>query len=276
MRFIFFKVCLLLCIFHLISVVPARASVVWMKGQPDDKTLGELSILGTHNTCALFGGIYGKCQNVSLEQQLKWGVRFLDIRCQWKDSDLNIVHGITDQKMKFSEVVKICQDFLQEHPSETIMMSVMEQSSSTREKGDFGKAFQKILKKSGDNWYQQKGIPKLGDVRGKVVIVSRNREVRGIPWGSFQVQDAFRISKNNTIDGKWQKITEHFENIEKMEKPNINFISCTGILSPPKSAADRLNPKLIAYMKKQRKKKPGIVLVDFVSEELAEAVVDHE
>ena len=275
MRSILLKACFLISISHLASVTPMQASVDWMKGQPDDKTLAELTILGTHNTCALFGGLYGKCQDASLGKQLEWGVRFLDIRCQWKDDDLHIVHGITDQKMKFSEVVDTCQDFLKENPSETIMMSIMEQSSKARKKGEFGQTFQKIIKKSGNNWYQKKGIPKLGDVRGKVVIVSRNREVRGIPWGSFQVQDAFRISKNNTIDGKWQKITEHFENIEKMKKPNINFISCTGILSPPESAADRLNPKLIAYMKKERKK-AGIIVVDFVSEELAETVMDHE
>jgi len=247
-----------------------------MKGEKDEKSLSELTILGTHNACALYGGNYAACQSIGLVEQLKLGVRFLDIRCQWKNNDLNIVHGFVDQKMKFSEVVKICGDFLKNNPSETIMMSVMEQSSKSRQKGDFGKKFRELMDEGLRDRYEDASIPKLGDVRGMVVVVSRNNEVKGLPWRAFQIQDAFKIGRGNSIEDKWSKITKHFERAEKSNKPHINFVSCTGIFYPPNSTAKILNPKLINYLRENREKKLGIILVDFVSGEIAKELVPAE
>ncbi|MGJ8657448.1 MAG: phosphatidylinositol-specific phospholipase C [Akkermansiaceae bacterium] len=262
----------LACIFILNFTAHLQASPVWMKQSPDGAKLSELTIIGTHNSCALHGGDYGKCQSIGLKEQLESGVRFIDVRCQWRDGDLHIVHGISDQKMRFSEVADICQIFLKENPGEVILMSVMEQSSRDKKRGDFGRAFQKVINKNKNQWYQKKLSPTLGDARGKVVVVSRNREVEGIPWRAFRVQDSFWINKGNSLDDKWSKVTEHFKGVGAGEELSINFISCTGIINPPHFTASKLNPKLISYLKKRRGKRLGIVVVDFFTAEMFQVV----
>ncbi len=269
MRLTFFLACFMTCFLGFIGESWAGAASGWMKGVGDDKRLSEFTILGTHNSCALYGGDYGQCQSLGLKAQLEMGVRFLDIRCQWRKGDLHIVHGVADQKMKFSEVAKICQDFLKENASETIMMSVMEQGGGARKQGDFGKVFHEIIEKSGGGWYEEKEVPELGDVRGKVVVVSRSREIEGISWSTFFVQDAFWINNENTLEDKWVKIREHFGVIQRgeMRKPSVNFISCVGVFNPPNFTAKKLNEKLKVYVE-QEEGNLGVVVVDFVTEEV--------
>ena len=254
-------------------------SSTWMKGESDDKQLSELTILGTHNACALYGGDYGACQSLELKAQLELGVRFLDIRCQWKEGDFHIVHGIADQKMRFSEVINICQNFLKENPSEMLLMSVMEQRSKNRKPGDFSKTFERLIKdgKEKEMWYQKKKLPTLGEGRGKIVVVSRNKELDGVPWSAFRIQDKFWINKSQSIDQKWQAIVKHFTTLQVSQKPSINFTSCTGIFNPPNFTASKLNPRLINYLKdkvKRPKRAFGIVVVDFVTTDLYQALYD--
>ena len=58
------------------------ANRAWMKRLPDNKKLSELSIPGTHDTCARFGGDFAQCQSLALRDQFSIGLRFLDIRCR--------------------------------------------------------------------------------------------------------------------------------------------------------------------------------------------------
>lgn len=269
----FFTWCgVLVCIWILNFMSHLQASSDWMKTYRDEATLSELNLLGTHNSCALHGGVYGQCQSLGLKDQLKLGVRFLDIRCQWRDGDLHIVHGMTDQKMRFSEVANICQAFLRENPSEVILMSIMEQSGKSREKGDFGRAFEKIIARDKSQYYQKKLTPRLGDTRGKIVVVSRSGEIDGIPWSSFRIQDSFWVNKGNTLEDKWDRITKHFKCVGAGKKVSINFTSCTGIINPPSFTASEINPKLIGYLKKQKGERLGIVVVDFFTAEMFQAV----
>ena len=56
----------------------------WMKELPDNTPLREMSIPGTHDSGALhsIGDVAGKCQDLSIADQLAIGVRFFDIRLQ--------------------------------------------------------------------------------------------------------------------------------------------------------------------------------------------------
>lgn len=244
----------------------------WMREVGGGKKLSEFTILGTHNSGALRGGIYGRCQRLGLKEQLELGVRFLDIRCQLKGGELHVVHGMTDQKMKFREVKDVCLRFLKEHPGETILMSVKEESSKGLRRGEFGKAFGGMVLKDAGRWYQGKGIPKLADVRGKTVVISRNAEVKGIPWKAFRVQDSYWIGRGNSLDAKWKKVVGHFEVQRKKPAASINFVSCTGVLTPPVRAAGRLNGELVGYLREEGREGLGIVVVDFVDAEVAGAL----
>ena len=50
------------------SMVERRAD--WMRAVPDDTPLGRMTIPGTHDSCAMYGGHLVSCQSLSLRDQL--------------------------------------------------------------------------------------------------------------------------------------------------------------------------------------------------------------
>jgi len=93
-----------------------------------------------------------------------------------KTNQLVLWHGKTPQGGLLSSVVEECKNFLGKHPNETIIMSVKNEAGS-------GSEFAKIFKKTcvdnfkssdgGDLFYIGEDIPKLKDVRGKIVLLRR-------------------------------------------------------------------------------------------------------
>lgn len=50
----------------------------WMMQLADDTTLPEMSIIGTHNSAAIYGGPIAQCQDKTIVQQFKSGIRLFD------------------------------------------------------------------------------------------------------------------------------------------------------------------------------------------------------
>ncbi|KAG7240973.1 hypothetical protein INR49_026151 [Caranx melampygus] len=103
----------------------------WMASVPDDQPLSEVTMPGTHNTMALYGGVYAECQTWSLASQLQAGVRFLDIRVRHVKGNLTIHHGVSYQRAHFGHVLGGVAEFLQEFPTETVLMRLREEFSET-------------------------------------------------------------------------------------------------------------------------------------------------
>src|SRR5581483_11615042 len=101
----------------------------WMRYIPDDAPVMTLSIPGTHNSCCIHGllGI-GKTQELDLPDQLNAGVRFLDIRFTHYQDNLCVHHDVICTEKSYVGVLTTCFDFLKQHPSETILMSVDDES----------------------------------------------------------------------------------------------------------------------------------------------------
>lgn len=77
-------------------------------------------------------------QDMSIKDQLKAGIRFLDIRCNNNGDNFGIQHGIYDiVDTTFNGVLQDCVDFLREHPSEIILMSLKEEGDSHNSKLGF-------------------------------------------------------------------------------------------------------------------------------------------
>lgn len=112
----------------------ARAAAVdtraWMGGHGDGTPLQRLTIPGTHDSGARFGGPWSECQNTTIAQQLDSGIRFLDVRCRVTGGSFAIHHGVSYQNMMFGDVLVACRDFLAAHPSETVLMRVKQEYSS--------------------------------------------------------------------------------------------------------------------------------------------------
>jgi 1-phosphatidylinositol phosphodiesterase len=110
----------------------------WMRDIPDDARVTALSIPGTHDTCSVDGLLgFGKTQNLDLVDQLNAGIRFLDIRLSHYRDNLYVHHDVVHMGKSYADVLDICSNFLSEHPSEAILMSVKDEERFDSNLGRF-------------------------------------------------------------------------------------------------------------------------------------------
>ncbi len=279
----------------------------WMANLDDNVTIDQLSIPGTHDsgTKDVPDELKGlaRTQNSDIIKQLQNGIRFLDIRVSNSDPNsddpLKVKHGIVSANLTFRQVLQWCQSFLNEHPSETILMlmnDAEEKNESSIENG-----FNKYLQdeKIKELFWLKPIIPKLGELRGKVVLFrrffSQNREEMGIDLqDNWKDNEKFEITTNHGVKFRIQdKYKEHdTHKKDKLVKnyldsaisnPNdkiiyINYNSIStnipkGTHTPYQYAwggfliNPAMNPSLRSYLidklKKGNKKRFGIIMLDF-------------
>ena len=87
-------------IISLFSMIPlnlySKKDVMpWMSYIHDDTKISDISIPGTHDSGATHSifDVAGKCQDLSIKQQLRVGVRFFDLRLQLVNDEFKIVHS---------------------------------------------------------------------------------------------------------------------------------------------------------------------------------------
>ncbi len=100
----------------------------WMRDIPDEAPVTTLSIPGSHNSCSVDGLLgFGKTQNLDLADQLTAGIRFFDIRLAHYQDNLFVHHDILHMGKSYADVLAICSSFLEQYPSEAILLSVKEE-----------------------------------------------------------------------------------------------------------------------------------------------------
>lgn len=166
-----------------------------MSGIQNGVKLSEISIPGTHDSCARFGGSAYQCQWFSITQQLNRGVRFLDVRCRYQAGGESgrkqniffpIYHG-TDipesQCILFEEVQAQCIAFLSENPSEVVVMNVQMEYSGDGD--EFRKKFLELIEPyKKKHWYLGNTIPTLdNNLRGKIVLIRAYDAAKNAGWG---------------------------------------------------------------------------------------------
>lgn len=131
----------------------------WMRDIPDQARLLSLSIPGTHNSCSV-GGILGftKTQDLDLSDQLKAGIRFLDIRLSHYQDNLFVHHDVVHMGKCYADVLAACSGFLEKYPSETILMSIKDEGRCDSILGRFAPS-RRLGKSRGDpmNWVVRSG-----------------------------------------------------------------------------------------------------------------------
>lgn len=170
----------------------------WMSGIKDDAPICEISIPGSHESCARYGGSSAHCQWRSIIDQLNRGIRFLDVRCDltapkggWACSPVNESsdpeiylfsrHGTMNQAITFEEVQAQCIAFLADNPDEFILMNV--QMEQTTDGDAFARKFIEITDKYSQHWYTgnamkiipgfgpRAAFPAIRDVRKHIVLI---------------------------------------------------------------------------------------------------------
>lgn len=267
----------------------------WMSKLSDDIFISEISIPGTHDSCALYEPIApsAKCQNYTISDQLDMGVRFLDIRGVVLANRIGMVHGPIYQSKYFDDVLNDCYDFLEENPCETIIMSVKEDVTIGNSREKFISLVENYISKNSDRWYTENKIPLLGDVRGRIILFNRYDGASGFGLGtanwrdntlsyspqpnfSLNVQDHYKLEK---VEDKWSLATELFEDCfncdNRSENLFINFMSgYTGKIPNIPFVADKMNPLFSEYMNGREKGCYGIVLFDFATPELCNLLIE--
>ncbi|KOG09742.1 MULTISPECIES: phosphatidylinositol-specific phospholipase C [Streptomyces] len=233
----------------LVSAPPAAAvdTRAWMGGHGDATDLRRLTIPGTHDSGARFGGAWSECQNTTIAQQLDSGIRFLDVRCRVTGGSFAIHHGASYQNMMFGDVLVACRDFLAAHSSETVLMRVKQEYSQESD-ATFRAVFDDYLDRRGWRPLFRIGdtLPLLGEARGRVVLLADNGGLPGLRWGgpAFSVQDDW----NALPDAKYPKIQAHFRTAAAQPGPlYVNFVSTSAYL-PPRWNSDRLNPWVHGFL----------------------------
>lgn len=281
------RLLLILFIGAITSVTAAQeiSNSDWMRKLPDKTPLQKISLPGTHNTVALhepFPGV-AACQNLKLAEQLDSGVRYLDLRCRHLNDKLHLYHGIINQHLTFTDALVTIEAHLKKHPSETIILSITEERRAKENTRPFLATLKTHL--NANNCWLKDTLPSLGQARGKMILLRRFRtnEKFGIPatnWKSntghstklLHIQDHFHPAD---IDQKWRAIEKTFK-IKPSKKLLLNFtsgyvdssfaISITKLSTP-------INKKLTTYLSTAKKRPHGIIITDFITPEIAQAIL---
>ena len=280
-------------VLSIIAFLPVNFNTVdvqaWMSEVNDDTALLNMSIPGTHDSGALYSiaDVSGKCQDLSIKEQLKVGARFLDIRLQSVNDKLKVVHSFVDQKLSFKKVLDDVSAFIDKYPSEFVIISIKEDANSKNSTKSFQDLVTNELASYNRVDYSTKLPQTLKDARGKIFIFSRFNAPYGIQayngWQdstTFEI-DGIHVQDNYAIDHiqtKKESILSAIEHCQtNPELLHINFVSCyLNDSFPPTYAgttAKELNEWIQDYLySSQNKKTVGIVLFDFITEKLAYSV----
>ena len=151
----------------------------WMADIDGETMLSSISIPGTHDSATQYVGMryIFQCQDTSIAQQLVDGYRYFDMRLVLdgkEDEQILILKhnfakckeggGLFAKALKLSNVLSDVYAFLQEHPSETVILCMKAENS----KDDVAQV-QKLLYEQIDQnpqmWYLANEIPTLEQVR---------------------------------------------------------------------------------------------------------------
>lgn len=258
----------------------------WMGSIPDATNIAHLSIPGTHDSGARNEPVAGtaKCQNLSIADQLVAGVRYLDIRCRHIGNSFAIHHGAIYQNLNFTDVLNACIGFLDNNPTETIIMSVKEEHTATDNTRSFEETFDAYVQQNPSKWNLGDGVPTLGSIRGKIKLLRRfgSGNVKGIDatnWAdnttftinnsaaSLKVQDYYNVNDVNT---KWSNVSALLNetNNDTSNKLYLNYSSgykalIFGIPSIT-TVSNSINPKITTFFTNNTHGKYGIIAMDFI------------
>ena len=237
----------------------AAALANWMSDLPGEIPLDRLTLPGSHDTCAYtVDDSLAKTQGASLAVQLARGVRVLDIRCRHEGDVFHINHQRIALGMMFDDVIATCAAFFALHPDECIVMSVKDECGDADCTRSFARTFASYVTRYAEHvdWYLGDTIPRLGDVRGAIVLLRRfaSETPVGIdlsawpdnatfeidrPGASFAIQDEYRVPVEASIDYKLGRIDALLARTVPLagERWVVNFCSGTGMGANPRRVA---------------------------------------
>lgn len=174
----------------------------WMGSVVDETWVSGMTIPGTHDSCARSNVPFVRTQYLSITQQLALGIRFFDLRLRrHDDGKLYCYHGGMPiglpKGLSFGEVMDEVWNFIgpdsndedtdgkkKNKATETVLISINNDDKSKEQK-EHPQTFYNAVKEAiestppyddgSERWYTAPTTAKLGDVRGKAVLLRRYR-----------------------------------------------------------------------------------------------------
>lgn len=259
--------------------MPSPSLACWQKKLLETQNITELTIPGTHDSCARFFRPYTQCQTLTIPEQLQKGIRFLDIRCRHIGNTFAMHHGLFYLKKNFEDILGDCEAFLRENPSEFVLLSVKEEHTPQGNTRSFEETLKDYIAKQPDLFYTQRQFPSVAQARGKIVLFSRYGEntigLDATRWADINsadaqteiiVQDNYMLPFPKT--DKWEDVRALLQCAGQEPQDGklyVNFVSGTGLLwvNMAKVVAKRTNAALFAHFQGQPQKRYGILVMDF-------------
>jgi 1-phosphatidylinositol phosphodiesterase len=257
----------------------------WMSLIKSNVSITDITIPGTHDSCATRVYPYAQCQALSLPDQLNLGVRFLDIRCRHFNNGFPIHHGPVYLNINFREVLKYVTSFLRKQHSEFVIMSVKEEYNPSGNSRSFEATLMSYLNEVKDFLYLGRDFPKIDSIRGKIVLLSRYASnsigLNATPWkdnstfdiraSKMRIQDEYKVDifhKSKFAKVEPTLLDANNERSNRREKGfwlYLNFCSGFNAGSPvaARTIAENTNADLNRYLAGTDKKRYGIIVLDF-------------
>ncbi|KAI0565154.1 phospholipase [Gracilaria domingensis] len=262
------------------------AVVDWMVDIPDSKSVAHVSIPGTHDSGARFGGAGCETQSWTIAKQLEAGLRFFDIRCRVAGTVFSIHHGACFQNMFFGDVLIDVQDFLADHPSEFVIMNIQEEHKPMSGSSSFSSIWDSYRSRFDSLFVDSRtSLPTVGQVRGKVLLISTLSLGKGIKWDSAltETQNTYKVyallnnnpfgSGTASIGQKKELVRSYIDKAATSSKLVINFLSgAEGMI--PKDVARSTNQNAYEHIGGYNgAKRVGVIIMDFPGEKLVYRVI---
>ena len=146
-------------------------------------SLASITLPGTHNSgtsnYVAARQLFAKCQAVGINEQLKWGVRFLDLRVSVNNKGVpGIYHGnALYANRTLDQVLLGVAVFLRDNSSECVVLCFKTEYAGTAQKSI--RAIEDLLNKYKSFVYDKSEVPRLNDVRGKMLYWRRYNSETG-------------------------------------------------------------------------------------------------
>ena len=158
----------------------------WMSNIPDNTYMSQLSIPGSHDAgtghgvnnvyVVVSGSTYAKTQDKTLTEQWNSGIRAFDLRPAVDGSSLRIYHGIVSTNLYMDNALSTLCGLLDSHPTETCIVIIRHESEGDDNNSSWASKMKDLLNSNPTKSHAVNFNPtaKLGDMRGKLLILSRD------------------------------------------------------------------------------------------------------
>lgn len=152
----------------------------WLSRLPDHIFVSQLSIPGTHDAATGNGvqlAMFSQCQDVSVDKQWESGIRAFDLRPIIKKDHLHINHGIAETDLRFDDALYLLRDSLKANPGEFVVIHMLYANNYSEDRETYATMLKELLERDDlkDYFIEFRRDLTLGDVRGKILILSRDK-----------------------------------------------------------------------------------------------------